>query len=345
MAKNEIKPLIREILKEKEEPITLEKLTEKIRNKRGTVRNTSIIENLLKLLEKKEIRVSGIDIERHQEIAQKKGKTREQKIYLETLTFELVQKDFTDILNLLKELLENNNKTARTKLEIIFEEKIKSMEEKWERYEEKLEFRDLSKEVVTWLKANDSLLSYNLHSKDWLSYPESLRYIKNRYKELLNKFDDESYDEYSFRQIRKFKDEEIPEMPLANKKGIEEFYLMNLIYSRDIGQNSAREEELKHYGLAGQEISVISGSFADFVEPLDDDEFLEKRLGYPKPTKRSKKEVKRLFSSIMRYLFLNKNLPDKKIEEISWALSNEEGSNELLNQIIQKIIDNKEKSI
>lgn len=342
MAKNKIEPLIMEVLKEKEEPITLKKLTEEIIKKRGTVRYTSIIENLLKLLEKKEIRVSGIDIERHHEIAQEKGKTREQKFYLETLTFELVQKDFTDILNLLKELLENNNKTARTKLESIFEEKIKSMEEKWERYGEKLKSTDLSKEVVTWLKANDSLLLYNFHSNDCLSYPESLRYIENRYKELLNKFDDESCNEYNFRQIRKFEDEKIPEMPLTNRRDIEEFYLMNLIYNRDMGQKSAREEELKHYGLDGQEPSVIEGSFADFVEPLTDDKFLEKRLGYPKPTKRSKKEVKRLFSSIIQYLFLNKNLPDKKIEEISWALSNEEGSVKLLNQIIHEVTDGKE---
>lgn len=345
MAKNEIKPLIIEVLKEKEEPITLKKLTKEIRNKRSKTGDTSIKENLLNLLRNRRVRIDVIDYEDKNKSTQKsennKKRSISQKAFFDILTFELIkekEKHFTGISNLLKELLENKNNDARTKLEIIFEEKIKSIEKEWKEYEGKLEFIDLPKEVITFLRAKDAITKKIVDTNYFPDEPELSKSLKTYYYDFLNKYDDENYEKYEFRKIRKLSDEEIPKMPIT--KNLREFYSMNLAFNPNMKPEICRKKEIEHYTQIG-EPEVIVTCWGDLSIPLTDEEFLEKRLGYPKPTKRNKKEIKSLFSDIIRYLFLSKELPDKKIEEIIWALSDEEGSGQLLNQIIHEVTNGK----
>jgi len=344
MAKNEIKPLIIEVLDEKKECLSIEELTNEIRAKRGKVNNASVNENLLKLLNNGKIRINGIDLKKQDELAHKNNKdtTRKDSLgqtfyFKETLKFELVKKDFIDILNLLNNFLKKHDKNSEDKLEFIFQKKIESLKKEWETYENKLTHENLSKEVRTWLKAEDSLRIYIFNSQEDLTPSQYSRCLNNYYNYFLE--NDRSVG-YEFKQIRRFDDETIPTMPLTDIKDVREFHLMHLVYNHNMDQNIAREKELEHYGLKGKAPEEIAGYLWDHIEPLTDDKFLERRLGYPKPTKTSK-EIKSLFSDLRRYLVLSRELPEKRIEEIAWALSDEEGSGELLNQIINEATNGK----
>lgn len=343
MAKKEIEPLIIEVLDEKKESLSIKELTNEIRAKRGKVADSSVNENLLKLLNNGKIRISGIDLKKQYELTQNsKGTTRKDSLgqtfyFKETLKFELVKKEFIDILNLLNNFLKEHDKNSEDKLEFIFQKKIESLKKEWENYENKLIFEDLSEEVIAWLRAEDSLRVYLFDSQECLTPSEHLNYLQGYYNYFLKK--DESAG-YEFKQIRRFKDETIPKMPLTDNKDVREFQLMHLVYNQDMDINTAREKELEHYGLKGNKPEEIDAYLWDHIEPLTDEKFLERRLSYPKPKKTSK-EIKSLFSDLIRYLVLSRKLPEKRIEEIAWALSDEKGSGKLLNQIINEATNGK----
>ena len=340
MAKNEIKPLIIEVLKEKEEPITLKKLTKEIRNKRSKTGDTSIKENLLNLLRNRRVRIDVINPEEKNKSTQKsennKKRSISQKAFFDILTFELVKEErkyYTNILLLLKEFLDNNKNDARIKLECIFEEKIRSIEKDWEKYERKLVLENHPKGVVTLSRVKDLIVKNYLDTNHFPNDQQLLDYIKYFNKLLTKNFpDDPEFLEYlkHFNSIIKHNDK-IPKIPLTSRDEELKGYL-NLIYNNYTIQDLNYEKKRNR----------IVNCWVNFIEPLTNDEFLEKILPYPKPTKRSKAEIKGLFSDIIQYLVLSKELPEKKIEEVAWALSDEKDSEKYLNNIINEVTGGRE---
>ena len=250
------------------------------------------------------------------------------------LIFISLEQDPIKIRALLNKLKDNTDEEeilmVKNQLRSIFMGKfngiIQEQIDEWNYTKDRLGPYEIPDEVLLWLNAS-RVYNYYKQRRALKSFQtmRKINFIKHNMEKSRDKLS-ELREKYSYLKVRLLQGEELEKIiPFEDETQSTIFRRMYLV-------NIPNEK-----GLEQEESSVKNNRLNE--DSFSDEEFLERYLGYSKPTERTQKEKEILFRAVFQYIYLNPN--DILFEKLSYALSNDKESLKFIKEIIEEVTDRK----
>ena len=249
------------------------------------------------------------------------------------------------VFNLLDKPNIRKSKDAKNKLKNIFLNRIKNIDsdkmKRWKTAKDSLDFKLLTDDELIWIEAFWMLYrNFNDISQGNTLYkePEGFSLIgfyldkaKDNLSELAGK--------YKYLKIRYLPDEKFI-MPIKDLYEAEEFIRYNLTYDSD-DEKQIRNWQIKEQGLEEFSDELLDIYFDYSFQPVANEEFIERRLGFGKPKKLSLGEIEKLFEDLLLYINSKDSGQNALKIKLVRGLSGMKDADKVLEGLIAEVTDNK----
>ena len=293
-------------------------------------------ETFIRLLKNNKIFISGYYID----------STITRSFDFNRLIFSFNKKDPLEIENLIfKCFTDEYDIKTRTEFKNSFMQKLNllygSRRVQRDRAFSNLHMGPLTDKLVLWLEA-ERLLINNLKKEPWEineeEYEKWISYYMGRFESGIEprhgiKALQMKYKHYKLR----FLENEIIDnlIPLHNPRRSRIFRMHHLTKDPEISEKEFLEKEIEVQGLKGKVEEEID-AYLILEWPVTDEEFIRWKLGFQKPV-RNTNDVEKLFDEVIKYLKLKESDKNGFISKLAYALSDDDESDKLLNEIIKEV--------